>query len=227
MKYLKLFESYSDIESICRKYIITNYTINSDGSIDVDADVNLYRKRLTKLPLKFRNVSGNFDCSYNQLTTLVGSPESVGDNFYCNSNQLITLKGSPKSVGESFDCSNNQLITLKGSPKSVGESFDCFSNKLTTLEGSPQTVGSNFDFRLNKLINFTGFPENFYGDVYNIGNPVTEIYNLFGTFKCIKWINEFDVIQGNKVVLDRLEEVFYQLDMEIPEKIELHNYEII
>jgi hypothetical protein len=227
MKYLKLFESYSDIESICRKYIITNYTINSDGSIDVDADVNLYRKRLTKLPLKFRNVSGNFDCSYNQLTKLVGSPESVGDNFYCNSNQLITLEGAPETVGESFDCSNNQLITLKGSPKSVGESFDCFSNKLTTLEGAPQSVGSNFDFRLNKLINFTGFPENFYGDVYNIGNPVTEIYNLFGTFKCIKWLNEFDVIQGDKVILDRLEEVYHQLGMEIPEKIELHNYEII
>jgi len=44
---------------------------------------------------------------------------------------------------------------------------------------------------------------------------------------CIKWINEFDVIQGNKVIMDRLEEVFHQLDMEIPEEIEFEYYEII
>jgi hypothetical protein len=40
-------------------------------------------------------------------------------------------------------------------------------------------------------------------------------------------INEYDVIQGNKVILDRLEEVFYQLGMTPPEDIKLKNYEII
>ena len=49
-----IIESYSDIKSICEKYRITNYTINSDGSIDVDGDVDLSEKRITKLPLKFR-----------------------------------------------------------------------------------------------------------------------------------------------------------------------------
>jgi len=47
MKYLKLFESYSDIKSICEKYGIVNYSINSDGSIDVDGVVNLYNEYLT------------------------------------------------------------------------------------------------------------------------------------------------------------------------------------
>ena len=53
MKHIKLFESFNDIDSICKKYNITNYTINSDGSIDVDGDVNLSNRGLTKLPLKF------------------------------------------------------------------------------------------------------------------------------------------------------------------------------
>mgnify|MGYP000489434140 CR=1 FL=1 len=35
MRYLRLFESFEDIDEICRKYIIRNYTINLDGSIDV------------------------------------------------------------------------------------------------------------------------------------------------------------------------------------------------
>jgi len=77
MKYLRLFnESKEDIHSICKKYNITNYTINDDNSINVDGDVNLYNKGLTKLPLKFRNVDGFFDCSHNKITSLEGSPES-------------------------------------------------------------------------------------------------------------------------------------------------------
>ena len=70
MKYLKLFENFKDIDSICQKFGIKNYIINSDGSIDVDGNVDLTDKGLTKLPLKFRNVGGYFYCGYNQLTTL-------------------------------------------------------------------------------------------------------------------------------------------------------------
>ena len=35
MKYLKLFENYEDIHSICEEYGIENYTINDDESIDL------------------------------------------------------------------------------------------------------------------------------------------------------------------------------------------------
>ena len=57
-------------EEICRKYYITNYSINPDGSIDVYGDVNLYGGGLIELPLRFNKVSGDFDCGCNYLTTL-------------------------------------------------------------------------------------------------------------------------------------------------------------
>jgi hypothetical protein len=60
MKHLKLFEAFEDIDSICKKFGITNYTINPDGTVDVDGDVDLYNKGLTKLPLKFGKVTGYF-----------------------------------------------------------------------------------------------------------------------------------------------------------------------
>ena len=53
MKYLKLFESFNDIDSICKRYGIENYTINEDGSIDVDGNVSLSSQGLTELPLRF------------------------------------------------------------------------------------------------------------------------------------------------------------------------------
>ena len=98
MKHIKLFESFEDIDSICKKYRIENYTINPDGSVDVDGDVSLSNYRFAKLPLKFGRVSGYFDCSDNKLTTLEGAPREVGGNFYCKNNQLTTLEGAPERV---------------------------------------------------------------------------------------------------------------------------------
>jgi len=210
MKWIKLYESYRDIDSICEKYGIYNYTINKDNTIDVDGVVNLSYKELTKLPLKFGKVSGD---------------------FYCNNNNLTTLEGGPQSVGRSFNCRNNYLNTLEGCPKSVGGSFNCSENELTTLEGGPQSVGENFYLEENELKDLYGFPEFFDNTIYYYNNPIEEILDLFNINKLgkvIDFLNEYGVIQqnGKLVVLDRLEEVFHLLIIEIPEEINLHNYEV-
>ena len=97
------------ISLICKKYGIEKYTINDDGSIDVNGDVNLWNKGLTELPLTFNKVSGYFDCAGNNLTTLKGSPRWVGGGFYCDNNQLTSLEFSPDYVGSAFFCGWNQL----------------------------------------------------------------------------------------------------------------------
>ena len=57
MKYLKLFENFnkSQIDDICEYYGITNYSINPDGSIDVDGVVDLSNMQLKEIPIKFRS----------------------------------------------------------------------------------------------------------------------------------------------------------------------------
>jgi len=209
MKYIKLYESFEDIDSICKKYSIENYTINSDGTVDVDGNVYLSDSRLIKLPLKFGNVTGDFNCNNNQLISLEGCPQSVSGYFYCYSNELITLEWCPQSVGSDFHCGNN---------------------KLTTLEFCPQILGGDFSFANNKLKDLYGFPEYFYNEVYYRGNTVSEILDLFETNrlgKVIDLLNEYGVIQqdGKVVILDRLEEIFYTLNLEVP-KINLNNYEV-
>ena len=193
---IKLFEEYNDIHSICEKYNITNYTINVDGSIDVNDNVNLHSRKLIKLPLKFRNVTGHFDCCNNQLTSLEGSPRYVRD-FYCHQNKLTsleggpiringdfdcyhngltTLKNAPKEISGSFDCSNNQLTSLEGCTKEVGSDFDCFSNKLTSLEGGPKKIGGVYDCSINKLRTLKGGPIEIGFDCFSyFGNPLPEL----------------------------------------------------
>jgi len=190
---------FIDIDSICKKYHIYNYTINSDGIIDVDDNVNLNNINLTELPLKFGKVSGYFDCSDNNLTTLKGCPQSVTGYFICH------------------------------------------NNNLTTLEFCPQSVGCYFSFYKNHIKDLYGFPEFFDGHIFYERNPVEEILDLFNitvkdsfgisnikSGKIIGLLNEYDAIQqdGKLVILDRLEEVFYTLNMEIPKEINLDNYEV-
>lgn len=134
MKNLITKEEKDRIDLICTEYRIRNYTINSDGSIDVDADadIDLSDRKLGKIPIKFNVVGGIFTCSENKLTSLDGGPTMVGSDFFCYENILSTLKGGPTTVGGLFDCYDNKLSTLEGSPTYVGGDFDCQFNKLSS-----------------------------------------------------------------------------------------------
>jgi len=202
-----------DIDSICKRYGIRNYTINKDGTIDVDGDVNLTKKLsgagIYKLPLKFGKVSGSFYCWDNKLTSLEGSPSEVG-NFYCSDNQLTSLEGSPSEVGGDFHCQINQLTSLEGSPNRVGGNFNCYRNQLVDVKGFPLIIG---------------------GGIVITDNPVVEIFKLFpqDRWKEVpEYLNEYNVIrEGRKVILQALEVVYDELVIEVPENIEIKGYEII
>jgi hypothetical protein len=244
MKHLKLFESFEDIDSICKKYCIENYTINSDGTVDVNGDVNLHNKGLTKLPLKFGRVTGYFYCDNNQLTTLEGSPQSVGGTFYCNDNQLTSLEGSPKAVGGEFSCDYNQLTSLEGAPQSVGGSFYCYQNKLTTLKGCTKVIGEEFNCNDNQLITLEGGPQEVGGDfycfnnqltsleggpreveiVYCDNNPIVNIYYLFDDHQSFMDSLDYNYIRGTDIVKSRFKEALDEIGKKMPGKIKGYNY---
>src|SRR5574343_200896 len=130
MRYLKLFESFEDIDQICKQYNITDYTINSDGSIDVNDSVDLDYLRLTKLPLRFNKVNGWFDCRYSNLTSLEGSPIEVNGDFYCQYNKLTSFEFSPKIVRGNFYCRYNNIKTFEYFPSYVKKYFNCYGNPI-------------------------------------------------------------------------------------------------
>ena len=74
-------------------------------------DFDISGLKLTTLPASLKNlkIGGNFFCSYNKLTSLVGAPVSVGESFVCSVNNLDSLVGTPTSVGLDFDCRNNAV----------------------------------------------------------------------------------------------------------------------
>ena len=177
MKHIKLFESFNgfpstkeEIIKICQEYNIVRYTINEDMSIDVDGDVDLWNCGLSKMPLKFNKVRGNFWCHSNSLTTLEGAPKEVGGFFTCNDNKLTTLLGGPNDVGGSFNCSNNELTTLEGAPYNAsttwGGYFNCDNNKLVSLLGAPKV----------DLFSCVGNRYKFYNKAYHLYTNITNYF---------------------------------------------------
>jgi hypothetical protein len=246
MKYLKLFENFDDdIKSICDELNITNWTVNSDGTVDVDGDVYLNQSGLEKLPLKFGKVSGHFICYSNQLTSLEGAPREVGGGFYCWRNQLTSLEGAPYEVGSIFNCSENQLTSLEGGPKEVGGNFNCENNKLTSLEGGPKEVGGNFycsynnliglegapsyvggDFWCdeNELITLEGGPKEIGGDFWCRNNLIFYIYELFPDHKSFMESLDYDYLRGNSIIKWKFKEALDEVGINIPESITGYKY---
>ncbi len=203
MKHLrkyKIFESNSQIDTICEKYDIENYTINSDNSVDVDGDVNLWSKDLKSIPLNFNIVNGYFNCGYNYLTSLKGCPVRVGSWFCCYHNNLTSLQYSPQYVENGdFSCGRNKIESLQYCTELIRDYFSCSYNKLTSLQYHP-TVYGGFWCRYNQINTF----ENFYyykEDVEFWNNPIYDIYELFNDMKLIElarsygfeWKGEIDL----------------------------------
>ena len=185
-------KSFSEIEEICNFYGIKNYTINDDGSIDVDGDVNLDNRGLTELPLDFNKVTGDFYCVHNKLTTLKGSPKYVG-GFYCNVNNLTSLEYSPKEVGDSFSCGSNKLTSLEFSPEKVGSDFNFIDNEIRDLYGISDYIGA-------------------YLYCYK-ENPISSIINQEVDMDFVRAFNVYRVIKDDKVVLKRLKYVMKTFGM--------------
>ena len=149
----------------------TNYKDYIGEYINVKENVELERLNLTKLPIRFGTVGGNFYCGDNKLTSLEGAPNRVVGDFICGDNKLTSLEGAPKVVGGNFYCGDNKLTSLEGAPEKVGGSFDCEVNKLTSLEGAPKVVDGDFCCNDNYyLTSIKGAPKEI-GKNFIIWNP--------------------------------------------------------
>ena len=110
----QFFKTYKETKDWLDLMNIKNYTINSDLTVDVNDGVDISDRDLTFIPVKFNVVRGTFNCSYNKLTTLIGSPYKIGNKFICNANPFKSLIGSPKEIDNGFYCYSNCLTSLEG-----------------------------------------------------------------------------------------------------------------
>jgi hypothetical protein len=97
----------------CIRLGLKNYTINDDGTVDVNDHVYLDTP-MVKFPIKFGTINGSFTCTHNKLETLEGCPNHITGSFDCTNNNLYSLEHSPKYVGGFFQCNRNHIDNIIG-----------------------------------------------------------------------------------------------------------------
>ena len=127
----EIFKNEFSWNNWLKKY---KHEIHKDGSVSVFGDVNLESKKLVRIPLNFKTVTGDFLCSFNELTSLEGCPSTVGGNFNCHFNRLKNLKGGPVKVGGNYNCGLNYFTSYpknpEGTPTFVGGKFSVGSERV-------------------------------------------------------------------------------------------------
>jgi hypothetical protein len=183
------------VNSLCKEFHITNYTINADYSIDVNNHVDISFRDLTKLPITFNKVSGDFNCSNNHLSSLEGCPTEVVGDFICSYNKLTTLEWCPKVVGHNFHCNNNELTSLEHCPKEVNNNLMCHNNRIDSFTHSPNKIKGAFYCSDNDLSSLFGCPK--VGETFDCSNnKISPIY--YQIYNSLQWEDRviFTIFQG-------------------------------
>lgn len=182
--------SYNELRHIVKKFRIQiGYVkILENGQLEVKGGVKMCDTTLTRLPLSFASVTGDFVVRSNRLTTLKGCPTVVGGDFDCRNNNLRSLQHAPITVGRNLNCQENELISLRGAAENVPNTFNCAINNLLSLEHGPTTVGGDYIASHNQITSLLGLPRRV-GSLRVSANP---LINLEGCPEHIGTVFSFD-----------------------------------
>ena len=158
MRIYKPSKNYTKIKNVCRKYDIQNYTVNNDGSLNINGKVDISNRHLIRIPYKFNKVSSDFLCNNNKLKLLDGCPEYVSGDFNCDGNRLTSLENCPKHVKGDFYCKDNKIKYLDWFPEHIGGIIDISENPIFELVGLVPTSRHLLIIKLLK--EFDVFQEN-------------------------------------------------------------------
>jgi len=154
--------THKEIKQWLDAHLIENYTIGSDGVVDVAGDVILDRfDQILAIPVQFGNVSGEFNCNNTKITSLKGAPHHVDGNFRCSFTKVESLEYAPHYVGGYFSCYTTQVKSLSGVDKivkHVGSDFICDDGVthalgLLLIEGIVKINIDGTDGKVNAIMN--------------------------------------------------------------------------
>lgn len=111
-----------EIEKWLDKYNIKNYTIQPDGVVDVNGDIDLNGFTEESILVQFGTVTGSFDLGQaTAITSFKGAPRIVGEHCYCDTSTMSSLEGIPKSIGGDVSFFKTNIKSLSGIDKLVNQ----------------------------------------------------------------------------------------------------------
>ena len=113
---VKKYTNNTNIKSWCEEMGIEKYTINSQGEIDVDGEVDLSGRDFKELPYKFGKVKGYFNLDgCENLISIKNCPNEIYGYFsieYCTNFECITNAHIKRILGTFYCRHNKNEVTL-------------------------------------------------------------------------------------------------------------------
>ena len=155
-----VFDKIEAIRDTMREYGIeeAQYDITSEGYVNIRGDVDLSKRKLTEIPIKFGYVTGSFCVYDNELTSLKNCPYNVDGDFIASNNKIEYLFNPdspdeiyfPKLIKGNIDLSNNLLKDTRGLPNEA-KSLNLSNNKLQTLKNCTKIIFKILDISNNTI----------------------------------------------------------------------------
>jgi len=124
-----------------------------------------------------------------RLTTLEGFPKITGyesniltGRIDISHNNLTSLVGLPETLYGNLDISNNPLKSLQGCSKVIKGNFVLDSIPITNMIGGPEIIEGDCTLISTQINSFVGFPKHIHGNLFIGDTPLwTELRNKTGS----------------------------------------------
>lgn len=155
-----LKKSFKQVGTVLNRVTLSDVTLNDDGTVSVKGDVILpENSKLKRLPVRFKDLTGKFDCSHTSLETLEGGPERV-QSFDCSETKIKNFVGAPRVINTWLVAHNNDLDSLEGLEETrINGNTSLDGSKLRSLKGAPKFIGGFFKFNAEELKNLEHLPK--------------------------------------------------------------------
>lgn len=155
---------------------ITEYRELENGSYDILQDVYI-KTKISKFPIKFNSICGNFNAYDIELETLENGPIYVSGNFKVYGNKLKSLEHSPTYVGGDFCCTYNKITSLEGMPNSC-KTLTAGFNYLKDLKGIANTIDGDLNISNNLIEDVSNNIYYIKGSLYCQSNKIKNGFEL-------------------------------------------------
>lgn len=183
------------------KYQISS--VEEDGTINVDGDLNFDLYRDESIPIKLGTVTGSFinhdsklkylwngpkrvegsvEMTGSIIKSLSGGPEWIGEHLHLGGTKITSLKGIAKYIGGNVHFAGSNLKSLEGMPERLEGDLYTEATKIKSLKGSPKTIMGVFNASATPITSLEGGPE-WVGDAYHVCH--TKITSFKGIAKYI------------------------------------------
>lgn len=176
------------------QYNINDFYVKKDLTVDVLGSVDISSQSLIEIPIQFGEVSGNFNCDNNLLTSFQGMPTEIGLALYASNNLISSFEGFPKYIGTSARLLSNEITHLIKLDTKIEKNLYLDYNSIKSLNdfngGFGRFLIHNVENELKMIEELMPYYTDFDNNLYQLKVDISEFKDILLHLELNKKINK-------------------------------------